>query len=63
MESQAKKLYNNKQSAKLRRQRVIVYLENQLVRKTKQNDGVIIPLIEEDISRINKELKTLKTRI
>jgi hypothetical protein len=59
----SKKLHNNKTSAKLRRQTVIVFLENQLSKKTKQNDGVVTPLKEEDITRINKELTILKSRI
>lgn len=59
----SKKLHNNKTSAKLRRQTVIVFLENQLSKKTKQNDGVVTPLKEEDITRINKELAILKSRI
>ena len=59
----SKKLHNNKKSAKLRRQNVIIFLEAQLNKKTKQNNGVVSFLQPEDITRITKEIKTLKERI
>ena len=59
----SKKLHNNKKSAKMRRQTVIVFLEAQLAKKTKQNNGVVSPLSPEDITRITKELEILKQRV
>lgn len=47
-----------------RRRSVITRLENQLKVGTKTNkDGDVVLLSKSDVSRINKELETLKSRI
>ena len=55
--------YSKKAPSVSRRLRVIDMLTEQLKSGGKHNDGVISDLTEKDITRINTELETLKSRI
>jgi len=47
-----------------RRRRVINMLKEQLVKGTKVNkENKVVPLTEKNITRINKELEILKSRV
>lgn len=68
MSNKSKKGYNGTPHAKERRVRVIERLESQLkrgVRTPKKNEKTVdVPVLTEtNITRIKKELETLKTRI
>jgi hypothetical protein len=57
--------WSKKASAKQRRVNVIARLEKQLLEGKKINKvgKALIPLLDKDIIRINKELSTLKQRV
>lgn len=63
------KSYSKQPRAQARRERTVERLESQLKDNTKPNpeklpgNDVFIPLNENDIKRIKKELSTLKDRI
>jgi hypothetical protein len=65
MSNKSTKGYSGTPQAKSRRERVITRLETQLKAGTKPTSelGVSVPLEDKDITRINKELVVLKTRI
>lgn len=59
------KKYAKDSKTVLRRNSVITRLESQLKsgKKTAKKSGELIPLTEHDVSRINKEMETLKNRL
>ena len=68
MANKSKKGHSGTPQAKERRIRVVQRLESQLkrgLRPPKKNEQTVsdVPLMDKDITRIQKELETLKTRV